>query len=90
MDSFADTAFVVSSMDLIVTVDTAMAHLAGALGKPTMLMLPFKPDWRWMLTRKDSPWYPSMQIYRQPSEGNWEDVIEAVIDDLIASRQNSP
>ena len=90
MDSFADTAFVVSSMDLIVTVDTAMAHLAGALGKPTMLMLPFKPDWRWMLTRKDSPWYPSMQIYRQPSEGNWEDVIEAVINDLIASRQNSP
>jgi len=82
MDTFADTAFVVSNLDLIVTVDTAMAHLAGALGKPVMLMLPFNPDWRWMLARKDSPWYPSIQIYRQPVEGNWDGVIDAVVKEL--------
>jgi len=81
MDTFDDTAFIVSNMDLIVTVDTAIAHLAGALGKPVMLMLPFIPDWRWMLARNDSPWYPSIKIYKQPFSCDWAEVIKAVLND---------
>jgi len=81
IDTFDDTAFIVSNMDLIVTVDTAIAHLAGALGKPVMLMLPFLSDWRWLLARNDSPWYPSIKIYRQPFSKDWSDVIKAVLDD---------
>jgi tetratricopeptide (TPR) repeat protein len=88
MDTFADTAFVISNMDLIVTVDTAVAHLAGALGKPVALMLPFRSDWRWMLGRSDSPWYPTVRIYRQPSDSNWEDVINSVVNDCDSIIQN--
>ncbi|HMK49905.1 MAG TPA: glycosyltransferase family 9 protein, partial [Thermodesulfovibrionales bacterium] len=75
---FADTASFIANLDLIISVDTATAHLAGAMGKPVWTLLPFSPDWRWMLDRADSPWYPTMRLFRQPSPGNWEAVIEQV------------
>jgi tetratricopeptide (TPR) repeat protein len=68
---FAETAALIANLDLVITVDTAAAHLAGALGKPVYLLLPFVPDWRWLLDRADSPWYPSMRIFRQPEIGDW-------------------
>jgi ADP-heptose:LPS heptosyltransferase len=69
-------------MDLVITVDTALAHLAGALGVPTLVLLPFTPDWRWMLGRDDSPWYPSMRLCRQAAPGDWEELIRRVAADL--------
>jgi hypothetical protein len=84
LSDFSDTAYALSGMDLVITVDTALAHLAGALGVPTLLLLPFGPDWRWMLGREDSPWYPSMRIYRQPVPGAWREVIGRVTADLAA------
>ncbi len=80
--SFADTAYALSAMDLVITVDTSIAHLAGALGLPILLLIAAIPDWRWMLDRDDSPWYPTMRIYRQQEIGNWTPVIERVIADL--------
>ena len=80
--NFSDTAYALSGMDLVITVDTAVAHLAGALGIPTLLLLPFYPDWRWMLKRLDSPWYPSMRLYRQSTPGDWEGVLQQVVTDL--------
>jgi ADP-heptose:LPS heptosyltransferase len=74
----ADTAALVSHLDLLVTVDTAMAHLAGALAKPTWVLLPFAPDWRWLTDREDSPWYPTMRLFRQPQSGDWQSVLQRV------------
>lgn len=79
---FADTAALVSTLDLVVAVDTSVAHLAGALGKPVWILLPYSPDWRWMLQREDSPWYPSARLYRQPEPGAWAPVLERVHTDL--------
>jgi tetratricopeptide (TPR) repeat protein len=76
--SFADTAALVACLDLVVTADTAVAHLAGALGKPVWLLTPFAPDWRWLLERTDSPWYPTMRLFRQRRAGDWGEVVEAV------------
>ncbi len=76
------TAQAVVSLDLIITVDTMMAHLAGGLGCPVWTLLPFASDWRWMLTRSDSPWYPTMRLFRQPVSGDWESVILQVVDEL--------
>ncbi len=76
---FADTAAVITCLDLVITVDTAVAHLAGALARPGWLLLPFAPDWRWMLTREDSPWYPSLHLFRQNQAGDWGSVLTAVI-----------
>jgi FKBP-type peptidyl-prolyl cis-trans isomerase 2 len=75
---FSDTAAIISNMDLIISVDTAVAHLAGALGKPVWILLPFVPDWRWMKDREDSPWYPTMRLFRQPSSGDWRSVMKHV------------
>jgi hypothetical protein len=75
---FADTAALVETMDLIVTVDTSVAHLAGAMGKPVWVLLPFDPDWRWLLARTDSPWYPSATLFRQPRPGDWGSVLASL------------
>jgi tetratricopeptide (TPR) repeat protein len=72
---FADTARVMLGLDLIVSVDTATAHLAGALAKPVWVLLPFAPDWRWLLDRSDTPWYPTMRLFRQRQRGDWSSVI---------------
>jgi len=79
LNDFADTAALLMNLDLVISVDTAVAHLAGALGVQVWLMLPFAPDWRWLLGRTDSPWYPTMRLFRQPSPGAWEPVIEEMI-----------
>ena len=81
---FADMAALIASLDLVITVDTAVAHLAGALGKPTWVMLPAPlPDWRWLLGREDSPWYPGvMRLFRQERDGDWEPVIARLTDEL--------
>jgi Flp pilus assembly protein TadD len=82
LHDFADTAALISELDLVISVDTAVAHLAGTMGKPVWLMLPFSPDWRWMLNRNDSPWYPSMRLFRQSRPGDWRDVLRRVAMEL--------
>ena len=77
-DEFADTAALVKSLDLIITSDTAMAHLAGALGAPVWVVLQFEADWRWFIERDDSPWYPTMRLFRQRRPGDWAEVFERV------------
>jgi ADP-heptose:LPS heptosyltransferase len=79
--NFADTAALVSNLDLVISVDTAVAHLAGALGKPCWLLLPeYKTDWRWLNERTDTPWYPCvMRLFRQTIMGDWSDVISEVV-----------
>jgi hypothetical protein len=75
---FRDTAALVGALDLVISVDTAPAHLAGALGKPVWILLPFSPDWRWLLGRDDSPWYPSARLFRQPRIGDWDAIVAQV------------
>lgn len=75
---FGDTMAVVDCLDLVVTVDTAAAHVAGAMGKPVWIMLPFAPDWRWLLGRDDSPWYPGVRLFRQAADRRWEPVMAEV------------
>ena len=72
---FADTAACIANLDVVVTIDTSVAHLSGALGKPTFVLLPFVSDWRWMLGRSDSPWYPTMRLFRQSVRGNWQEPV---------------
>ncbi|MDD3371896.1 MAG: tetratricopeptide repeat-containing glycosyltransferase family protein, partial [Alphaproteobacteria bacterium] len=79
---FSDTAALAANMDLIVSVDTSVAHLAGALGKPVWLLNRFDTCWRWMRGRDDSPWYPTMKIFRQPAPGQWAPVIQRVLQEL--------
>jgi tetratricopeptide (TPR) repeat protein len=83
LKDFSDTAALCAQMDLVVCVDTSVAHLSGALGKPTFLLLPYNPDWRWLLERTDSPWYPTMQLYRQAHLGSWQSALENVSADLF-------
>jgi hypothetical protein len=83
LSDWSDTAALVSELDLVITVDTAVAHLAGALGKAVWTMLPFAPDWRWMLTRPQStPWYPTMKLFRQPARGQWQPVVQTIVQNL--------
>ncbi|MFC1677990.1 tetratricopeptide repeat protein [Planctomycetota bacterium] len=77
-EDFTDTAAVIENLDLIISIDTSVAHLAGAMGKRVWTMLPFAPDWRWMLDRADCPWYPSMKLFRQKKAGDWHGVFESV------------
>ena len=88
LNDFSDTAALCELMDLVISVDTSVAHLAGAIGKTTWVLLPHVPDWRWLLDREDSPWYPSIKIYRQPSPGDWDSVIQQVRQDLIEYSNN--
>jgi len=75
LQDFADTAAIVANLDLVITVDTAVAHLAGALGKPVWILLINAPDWRWFVEREDSPWYPTARLFRQSTHGNWQEVL---------------
>lgn len=91
--AFLDSAAVMSHLDLVITGDTALAHLAGALGRPTWLALKHVPDWRWLLERTDSPWYPSMRLFRQSRRGDWEGVFAAIhceLTRLVAAVQPGP
>jgi hypothetical protein len=76
--AFMDTAAIMKNVDLVITSDTAIAHLAGALGVPVWLALSFVPEWRWLLRREDSPWYPSMRLFRQTEAGDWKGVFDRI------------
>ena len=82
LTDFAETAALLSCLDLVITVDTSVAHLAGALGRPTWVLLPFVPDYRWLLDRDDSPWYPTLRLFRQGELGNWNPVLDRVQEEL--------
>jgi hypothetical protein len=84
-DAFLDTAAVMASLDLVVTSDTAIAHLAGALGRPVWVALKAVPEWRWLREREDSPWYPTMRLYRQSKAGDWSSVFERIARDAEAA-----
>jgi hypothetical protein len=79
LGDLGETAALIGEMDLVITIDTAVAHLAGGMGKPTWVMLPFAADFRWLLGRRDSPWYPTMRLFRQPRVGDWEPVVHDVL-----------
>jgi ADP-heptose:LPS heptosyltransferase len=79
---FADSAALIDQLDLIVSIDTAVAQLAGALGKPVWTLLNCAPDWRWLMGREDSPWYPTARLFRQETPGKWQPVITCVADEL--------
>jgi tetratricopeptide (TPR) repeat protein len=82
LQDFADTAALIANLDLVICSDTAVAHLAGAMGKPVWLLLSFVPDWRWLLDRDDSPWYPTMRLFRQEKLGDWECPVKQIVRDL--------
>ena len=75
-------AAMIALVDLVITIDTSIANLAGAMGKPTWVLLPFSTDWRWMLGRADSPWYPTARLFRQPKPDDWESVVDEVVQAL--------
>ena len=81
--AFMDTAAILKSLDLVITADTALAHLGGALGVPVWVLLPYVPDWRWLLDREDSPWYPTMRLFRQPRSDDWHEVLASVAESLM-------
>jgi hypothetical protein len=82
IEDFEDTAAIFMLLDTLVSVDSSPVHLAGALGRPAWVMLPFMPDWRWLLGRNDSPWYPSMRLFRQPAPGQWGPVLQSIAAEL--------
>jgi ADP-heptose:LPS heptosyltransferase len=82
LENLDDFAAQIAALDIVISADNVTVHLAGALGKPVWTLLPFVPDWWWMLNRDDSPWYPTMRLFRQPSLGDWGSVIDQVKDAL--------
>lgn len=87
LGTFSDTAALISALDVVITVDTAVAHLAGALGRPAWILLPFAADWRWLVDREDSPWYPTARLFRQPRVGDWDSVIRRTASELDRLRR---
>jgi ADP-heptose:LPS heptosyltransferase len=90
MNDFADTAALIANLDLVISVDTAVTHLAAALGKPVWMLDRFDHCWRWLTGRRDSPWYPTLRLYRQPQRGDWDSVLADVVRDLKALRATVP
>lgn len=76
----------IAMLDLVITIDTSIAHVAGAMGKPVWVLLPFSADWRWLRARNDNPWYPSARLFRQPAPGDWQTVVEQVLRALRQQR----
>jgi ADP-heptose:LPS heptosyltransferase len=83
---FADTAAILEQLDLLISVDTSGAHLAGALARRVWMLTPFVSDWRWLTDRTDSPWYPTMRLFRQSKPGDWGDVVGDVVRELVAMK----
>jgi len=90
LNTFSDTAALVERMDLVISVDTSVAHLAAAMGKPVWLLLPFSPDWRWLPGRNDTPWYPTMRLFRQSSTGDWTVTLQSVAQALMERYASRP
>jgi len=86
VDAFIDTAAVLKTLDLVVTIDSAVAHLAGALGVPTWVALKAVPEWRWLLHGENNPWYPTLRVFRQTTRGDWASVFGAMRAELAARR----
>ncbi|WP_354171055.1 MULTISPECIES: glycosyltransferase family 9 protein [unclassified Bradyrhizobium] len=82
LTDFVETAALIKCLDLVVAVDTSVAHLAASLGRPTWVLLPYTPDYRWLLDRDDSPWYPTMRLFRQTSSRDWREVLDQVRSEL--------
>jgi ADP-heptose:LPS heptosyltransferase len=85
VDQFADIdvfAGQIAALDMVITIDNSTAHLAGALGVPAWVLLPFARDWRWLRARQDSPWYPTLRLFRQPQPGDWQSVVQEICDAL--------
>jgi hypothetical protein len=89
-EDYAETAALLATLDLVIAVDTSVAHLAGALGRPVWLLDRFDPDWRWLIGRRDSPWYPTLRLYRQPHPGDWESVLAEMARDLSLVAVGAP
>jgi len=92
LGDFGDTAAALAELDLLISVDTGVAHLAGALGRPVWVMLPWICDWRWLRDRSDTPWYPSMRLFRQPKLADWNPVfsnVRSALELLVAERQKT-
>ncbi len=83
LSDFSNTAALIEEMDLVISVDTSVAHLAGALGKDVWILLPYMPDYRWMLDRDDTPWYPTAKLFRQSERGQWNGVINQIRNELL-------
>jgi ADP-heptose:LPS heptosyltransferase len=83
---FSDTAALISQLDLVITIDTSVAHLAGAMGVPVWVLVAFAPDWRYHLERSDNPWYPTMRLFRQDRDGDWTGPIRRIVDALDEMR----
>jgi hypothetical protein len=82
LSDFSETAGVLENLDLLISVDTAVVHLAGAMGLPAWVLLPYVPDWRWLLERQDTPWYATLRLFRQKAPGDWTDVVRRVAEEL--------
>jgi hypothetical protein len=87
--AFLDSAAVMAHLDLVITCDTALAHLAGALGRPTWIAIKHVPDWRWLLDRADCPWYPTARLFRQTRRGDWDSAFEAMRVELASLARHS-